>query len=122
MSTLVKLAGYLAFASAALALSAACLHAGTPTPGAGEAGSPGSPCMQETDCVGDTLCGFPIEAGCAAQGVCVTEDFTCMVDGPVVCDCFGQPVELGCLWGPGYAPTPVPSEKPGCLPDAGLFD
>jgi hypothetical protein len=123
MSSLVKLAAYLALASAALSLSAACLHAGTPTPGAGDAGGAGSPCVSTSDCSSpEDVCGYPIEAGCAAQGVCVPQDLSCTVDGPVVCDCNGDPVGLACLWGPGYAPLPVPSEKPGCMPDAGLFD
>jgi hypothetical protein len=122
MSNLVKLAGYLALASAALSLSAACLHAGTPTPGAGDAGGPGGPCTVSDDCSPEDLCGYPIEAGCDAQGICVPQDLTCMNDGPVVCGCNGGPVGLACLWGPGYAPSPVVSDTPACMPDAGLFD
>jgi hypothetical protein len=117
----LPLAGCTLVASLALAQTTACLHAG-PTPAGGDAaGTPGSPCMETADCVAG-LCAFPIEAGCSAQGVCVTEDFTCTMDGPVVCACSGDPVQLACIYGPGNAPLPVPSVNPGCQPDAGLFD
>lgn len=84
----------------------------------------GGPCSQSSDCGPEMLCGFPVSAGCGAQGVCVEEDVTCQGDGPVVCACAGGPVELACVWGSGYAPEPIVSTTPGCQPDldAGLFD
>jgi hypothetical protein len=85
-----------------------------------EGGAPvGAPCMQTTDCGGEELCGFPIDQGCNAQGVCVFEDFSCPTDGPVVCGCDGAPVGLACIYGAGYAPLPVVSTTPGCLPEGG---
>jgi hypothetical protein len=81
----------------------------------------GGPCVVTGDCVAGLLCGYPIEAGCAAQGVCVPEDLTCPVDGPVVCACDGvSPVGLACIYGPGYAVEPIPGTTPGCMP--GFFD
>jgi hypothetical protein len=77
-----------------------------------------------TDCVVGLLCGYPIDAGCAAQGICVPEDLSCPVDGPVVCACDGTPAGLACIYGPGYAVEPIVSTTPGCMPDfdAGVFD
>jgi hypothetical protein len=123
MRTLVAITATAALACLAMTLSAACINAGTPPSGGGDAGgSVGSPCTSTSDCNPEALCGFPVDAGCAAQGVCVPQDLTCTMDGPVVCDCTGAPVGLACIWGPGYAPVPIPSEKPGCVPDAGIFD
>jgi hypothetical protein len=105
-----------------LALAACATHP-QPIAGSGtgeEAGAPvGSACTQSTDCGGEELCGFPVDAGCSAQGVCVMEDFTCQDDGPVVCGCDGDPVGLSCEWGPGYAPLPVVSTTPGCTAGEG---
>ncbi len=84
-----------------------------------DAGAPdGAACVLTTDCVPGLLCGYPIEAGCAAQGVCVPEYLTCPVDGPIVCGCDGvTPVGLACIYGPGYAAVPVPGTTPGCMPE-----
>jgi hypothetical protein len=83
-----------------------------------DAGSPeGGPCNLTTDCVVGLLCGYPIAAGCAAQGVCVPEQLTCPIDGPTVCACDGTGVGLACIYGPGYAAVPVPGTTPGCMPD-----
>jgi hypothetical protein len=113
---------------ALLALSlflGACSSNGTPSSPPEEGGAPqGAPCVVTTDCDPELLCGYPIEAGCAAQGVCVPEDLTCPVDGPVVCACDGTPAGLACIYGPGYAVVPIVDTTPGCVPmsDAGLFD
>jgi len=77
----------------------------------------GSPCNLTTDCAPRLLCGYAIDAGCAAQGVCVPEDLTCPIDGPTVCACDDTPVGLACIYGPGYAAVPVPNATPGCMPD-----
>ena len=77
----------------------------------------GSPCFLTTDCAPGTLCGFPEDGGCAAQGVCVAEDLSCTHDGPTVCGCDGTPVGLACIYGVGYAAEPIASTTPGCLPD-----
>ncbi|HEY6459513.1 MAG TPA: hypothetical protein VIY73_05155 [Polyangiaceae bacterium] len=95
---------------------AACTTRTQPLPSASEeAGAPvGAPCSQSIGCGPEELCGFAIDAGCSAQGVCVMEDLGCQADGPVVCGCNGDPVGLSCEWGPGYAPLPVVSTTPGC--------
>ncbi|HEY3822713.1 MAG TPA: hypothetical protein VGL81_36360 [Polyangiaceae bacterium] len=102
-----------------LLLLAACTTSTPPPEGPpADAGAPeGSSCELTTDCVVGLLCGYPIEAGCAAQGVCVPESLTCPVDGPTVCACDGTPVGLACIYGPGYAAVPVPNATPGCMPD-----
>jgi hypothetical protein len=103
-------------------LLAGCAKSGTSAPLPDAGGQVGDPCNVTTDCTGGAeLCGFPIDAGCAAQGVCVAEDFSCTADGPVVCGCNGDPVGLACIWGAGYAPLPVVSTTPGCTydPEAG---
>ena len=115
-------AAWLAFAAALLVLLSGCAKHGTGTPLPDAGGQVGDPCNTSSDCTGgEELCGFPIDAGCAAQGVCVPEDFSCTDDGPVVCGCNGDPVGLACIWGAGYAPLPVVSTTPGCAydPDAG---
>jgi hypothetical protein len=92
-----------------------------------DAGAPqGAPCQLTSDCANELLlCGYPIDAGCAAQGICVPEDLSCTKDGPTVCGCDGiTPVGMACIYGPGYAAVPVPGTTPGCMPDidAGLAD
>jgi acyl-CoA dehydrogenase len=115
-------AAWLAFGAALLLLLSGCAKTGTGTPLLDAGGQVGDPCNASSDCTGGAeLCGFPIDAGCAAQGVCVPEDLSCTDDGPVVCGCNGDPVGLACIWGAGYAPLPVVSTTPGCAydPDAG---
>jgi hypothetical protein len=105
-------------------LLAACVST-SPTVDTGatyDAAAPGSPCGVTSDCVPGALCAYPIADGCAAHGVCVTEDLSCTNDGPVVCGCDGTPVGLACIYGPGNAPVPVPSATPGCAPGDAGFD
>ena len=105
-------------------LLAACSPRPAPVEGAPrDSGSPpGSPCVATSDCVVGALCGYAVDAGCAAQGVCVPEDLSCLDDGPVVCGCDGTGVGLACIYGAGYAPLPVTATTPGCSPvlDAGF--
>jgi hypothetical protein len=84
----------------------------------------GSPCVSTSDCIVSALCGYPIDAGCSAQGICVPEDLSCPTDGPTVCGCDGTPIGLACIYGVGYAPAPIPGVMPGCQPsfDSGIFD
>jgi len=106
-------------------LVAACSSNSAPANPPEEAGAPqGAPCVLTSDCAVELLCGYPIEAGCAAQGVCVPEDLSCPTDGPVVCACDGTPAGLACIYGVGYAVVPIVDTTPGCLPmsDGGLFD
>lgn len=108
---------------AVLAPLAGCISASSPEVGGpiDDAGVVGSPCVLTTDCLAAELCAYAIDAGCAATGVCVAEDFACMNDGPIVCACDGTPVGLACIYSPGYAAAPIPNTKPGCDPyDGGL--
>jgi hypothetical protein len=99
-------------------LLVACSSNSTPSQGVlADSGAQGSPCVFTTDCEDGLLCGYPIAAGCSAQGVCVAEDRTCLTDGPFVCGCDGSAVGLACIWGPGYAVVPVVNGTPGCTPD-----
>jgi hypothetical protein len=100
-------------------LLVACSSQSAPSDGspADSGAQQGSPCVLTTDCIAGLLCGYPIDAGCAAQGVCVPEDLSCPTDGPVVCACDDTPVGLACIYGPGYAAVPVPGTTPGCMPD-----
>jgi hypothetical protein len=104
------------------ALFVACISGPVSTVPLDGGGVLGSPCQTQEQCQ-PNLCGFPISAGCHAQGVCVTEEFSCTGDGPIVCGCDGRPVELACIWGYGYAPAPIVSATPGCQPGLdGGFD
>jgi hypothetical protein len=89
-----------------------------------DSGAPdGAACVVTTDCVVGLLCGYALDAGCAATGVCVPEDRACTNDGPVVCACDDTPVRLACIYGPAYAAAPVVGATPGCQPvpfDAGF--
>ena len=80
----------------------------------------GSPCSNANDCPPPTLCAWPVDGGCDAQGICVKEDLTCTHDGPSVCACDDSPVLLSCLYGAGRSPLPLPSPARACVgPDAG---
>ena len=106
---------------ALLALLAGCSPTNAPSSTGDDAGGApvGAPCTLSSDCVVAALCGYAIDAGCSAQGVCVPEYPACTNDGPVVCACDGTPVELACIYGPGIAPAPVPGTTPGCGPGDG---
>lgn len=84
------------------------------------AGGPGAACSRPDDCAPPTLCAWPIDGGCNAQGHCVTDDYHCLDDGGVtVCGCDGFPVTLNCIYGAGHAPQPVPTTLAACVfPDA----
>ena len=110
---------------AMLVLGCACSPPSSQPTGVEAGGGAGSACSTSDDCVG-TLCAWPIDGGCNARGTCVTEDLTCTIDGPLLCACDGNPVKLGCIYGQGNAPAPLPtmqtySPANGCLPpdDAG---
>ena len=99
-------------------LLAACRTTTSPVEdGPGDIGAPdGSACVLSSDCAAELLCGYPIDAGCSATGVCVPEDILCSSDGPVVCGCDSTPIGLACIYGPGYAAAPIISVTPGCQP------
>jgi hypothetical protein len=82
----------------------------------------GSPCDTPDDCPPPTLCAWPVDGGCAAQGLCVKEDLTCVDQGAtVLCACDDSPVTLSCIYGAGHAPQPLPSPARMCMgpPEAG---
>jgi hypothetical protein len=106
---------------ALLALTSACASSSAPaSPGIEAGGAPGSPCVRNDDCAAPSLCAWPVDGGCNAQGHCVAEDPRCMTTGPVVCACDGTPVGLACIYGAGNAPAPLPSPmSTSCLPADG---
>jgi hypothetical protein len=102
-------------AAGVLAVCAACRTVVTTPQEVTEAGSPvGAACTESIGCGVDELCAFAIADGCQAQGVCVQQADECTEGGPIVCACDGDPVELSCLYGAGYAPLPVLGTTPGC--------
>jgi hypothetical protein len=80
-----------------------------------------SPCTTSADCDQGLSCGFPVGAGCAAQGQCIdapllceNDAAACVTPGPA-CGCDGLPDPYVA---PGYATSPASS--PGaCAADAG---
>jgi len=98
-------------------LLGACRTTTSPVDDTADLGAPdGSACVLTSDCAAGLLCGYPIDAGCSATGVCVPEDISCSSDGPVVCACDGTPIGLACIYGPAYAVAPIISVTPGCQP------
>lgn len=83
------------------------------------AGTVGAPCNGFEDCVAPAICGYALDGGCDAQGVCVHVNEQPCTDGPVVCACDGTPLGLTCVLPAGYGALPVPSKLVSCAPDAG---
>ncbi len=71
-----------------------------------------TPCMTSSACDLGLTCGFPIGAGCGAQGVCIDVALSCEDDaaacsgGGTACGCGGGPVSVVIA---GYASGPSPS-------------
>lgn len=94
-------------------------HGGT-TGGAG--GAPLKACARERDCPSGMVCGYAIDGGCNAHGVCVPRwpppgEAACgaLLD---LCGCDGRGVTAGCNYATGYAPAPTQSDYAQCA-DAG---
>ncbi len=88
-----------------------------PGPDAGPGGADGGvPCTSTADCSSLTsggmnpyVCGYPLAAGCAAQGVCLPAGPLCNMVSPIACSCSGTGVAYGeCSGYPnGYAGAPT---------------
>jgi hypothetical protein len=83
----------------------------------------GLPCAKESDCGTGLVCGYKVEDGCAAQGVCVPRwpligQAACaaLVQS---CGCDGTVVTTGCNYYAGYAPAPVSPGNFSCMEDGG---
>jgi hypothetical protein len=84
---------------------------------AGPSGADGGvPCTKTADCFGLTsggmnpyVCGYPLAAGCAAQGTCLPAGPLCNMPTPIACACDGTSVGYGeCSGYPtGYAGAPT---------------
>jgi hypothetical protein len=69
------------------------------------------------ECAAPTLCEWPVDGGCTAKGICVTEVMGCEEpEGgqPLFCSCDGTPFHLACIYQPGYSPYPIASRAPAC--------
>ncbi len=83
----------------------------------------GGPCASNADCdrLQGILCGFPVDGGCSASGVCIyvsTGGCLCDAGGALVCNCAGQLVAPSCCFAQGYQPFPTaPSNS--CVTDGG---
>jgi hypothetical protein len=108
----------------AFALASAACQAGSPSNPPTESfdaggGGPGAPCSGSSECAAPTLCAWPLDGGCSAQGHCVTVQGGCMTPEagePTACACDGTEIRLACIYGQGSSPEPVPSPVGPCPP------
>jgi hypothetical protein len=97
---------------------------------AGPSGADGGvPCTKTADCFGLTsggmdpyVCGYPLAAGCAAQGTCLPAGPLCDMPTPIACACDGTSVGYGeCSGYPtGYAGAPT-VHTGSCAQDGGTL-
>jgi hypothetical protein len=84
-----------------------------------EAPDSGGPCVTNADCPSSEVCGYDVDLGCSAKGLCLLVPTMPQVCDPlIVCACDGTQAATLCNVAANYASKPVLSKGP-CAADGG---